>query len=66
MRGVKHLECRDLLSTVALIARIFRRLWCFDMKNVAMRSIVISHMRSAIHVYQICRNVEAGEGVLKH
>jgi hypothetical protein len=31
-----------------------------------MRSIVISHMCSAIHVYRICRNVEAGEGFLKH
>ncbi len=25
-----------------------------------MRSIVISHMHSTIHVYQICRNVKAG------
>ena len=58
--------CQDLLSRVTLIAKTFGRMWSFDTKIVAVSLIMISHMRLAINVYQICRNAKAWERILKH
>ena len=58
--------CQDLLSRVTLIAKIFGRIRCFDTKDVAVSRIVIRHVRSAINVYRICRNVKIWDWILKH
>ena len=57
---------QDLLSRVTLIARTFRCMWSFDTKIFAVSLVMISHMHSAINVYQICRNVKVWDWILKH
>jgi hypothetical protein len=58
--------CQDLLSRVTSIAKTFGRMWSFNTKIVAVSLIMISHMRSAINVYRICRSVKAWDWILKH
>jgi hypothetical protein len=54
------------LSREASIARIFRRLGCDNTKIIAVGLIVITDVSTAIHIYRVSRNVEAGERVLEH
>ena len=54
------------MSREASDARIFRRLRCDDTKIIAVGLIVITDVSTAIHMYRVSRNVEAGERVLEH
>ena len=60
-------ECtKTFLSRVTSIAKTFGRMWSFDTEIFAGSLIIISHMRSAINVYRICRSVKARDLILKH
>jgi hypothetical protein len=64
--GGRAFGIRDLLSREASVAWIFRRLQCDDTKIIAVVLIVIADVSTAIYMYRVSRNVEAGKRVLEH
>jgi hypothetical protein len=64
--GGRAFGIRDLLSREASVAWIFRRLQCNDTKIIAVVLIVIADVSTAIYMYRVSRNVEAGKRVLEH